>query len=260
MKAREDLPWTPDYDIYELERDGKRAMTAVDLGAAEHAPLATHDHRMQVRTRMLAPRSDGLRSSDEAPALFALEDAISVWLEKAADAIQVGRMLHDGMTTFVFYLTPRGAERVKNDFESSVASSAAPYKLEWGVAKDEAWSFFEQFLLPDVYAMQTISNRRLLEARAEHGDRPEIVREVDHFAYFPSEASVATASAQLAALGYRVEEPSKGDDDTWGIQFHRDERLDGDRPNEFTQEILDVVVPLDGDYDGWGATIETGGQ
>jgi Family of unknown function (DUF695)/Regulator of ribonuclease activity B len=258
MKTRADLPWEPDFDFYELLRDDKRALTTVDLGAAASAPLGTHPWRMQARTRMRAPQPDGLRASEEAPALFALEDTIGAWLEGTADAIQVGRMLCDGMTTFVFYLTSAGAERVKNAFEAEVAAHAAPYTLEWGVAEDADWSFYDRFLFPEIYPMQTISNRRLLAVRAEHGDRTEVVREVDHFAYFALKANAAAASGQLAGRGFRVDEPSKGDDDTWGLQFHRDERLDEDRPTEFTEEILDIVVPLDGDYDGWGAAIVSG--
>jgi hypothetical protein len=257
MKARSGLPWEPDYDIYEMLRDDKRAMTSVDLGAAAHAPLATHSHRMQVRTRMHAPRDDGLRSTEEAPALFALEDAIGEWLEKTADAIQVGRMLHDGMTTFVFYLTPEGAERVKSGFESNIAAEFSTYKLEWGVAPDAEWTFYDRFLFPDVYAMQVISNRRLLAVRAEHHDVREKAREVDHFAYFESKESAVEAAKQLTACGYRVDEPTNDDEGRWSIEFHRDDRLDGDRPDEFTREILDIVVPLEGDYDGWGASIET---
>ena len=42
----------------------------------------------------------------------------------------------------------------------------------------------------------------------------------------------------------------------WGLQFHREDRCDEDRANAFAAEILDIVLPLGGDYDGWGAVIE----
>jgi hypothetical protein len=101
----------------------------------------------------------------------------------------------------------------------------------------------------------------LTAARAEHDDRPELVREVDHVAFFPSADALELAAARLLALGYRVDPPTTATLDTagkWQLAFHRDEALHGGRADAFTWEILDVIVPLGGDYDGWGAVIETG--
>lgn len=43
------------------------------------------------------------------------------------------------------------------------------------------------------------------------------------------------------------------DGDRWALQFHRTDALADGRPDEFTDEILDVILPLGGSYDGWGA-------
>jgi len=108
--------------------------------------------------------------------------------------------------------------------------------------------------------MQSVQNRRLMAARAEYEDRLEVAREVDHLAFFPDAARAKQAAAAFAKLGYRVdplrEEEEQGDTKRWAVEFHRDDRLDEDRPNEITGEILDIILPLDGEYDGWGAVIE----
>jgi regulator of RNase E activity RraB len=96
--------------------------------------------------------------------------------------------------------------------------------------------------------------------RAEHKDRPEVVREIDHLVLFPDEARARQAATAFAKLGYRVDPVRKrkerGGTQAWAVEFHRDDRLDGNRPHEITGEILDIIVPLGGDYDGWGAVIE----
>jgi hypothetical protein len=43
------------------------------------------------------------------------------------------------------------------------------------------------------------------------------------------------------------------DEERWSLQFHRDDALADGRPDEFVSEILDVILPLGGSYDGWGA-------
>jgi hypothetical protein len=43
------------------------------------------------------------------------------------------------------------------------------------------------------------------------------------------------------------------DDERWALQFHRDDALADGRPDDFVAEILDIILPLGGRYDGWGA-------
>jgi regulator of RNase E activity RraB len=245
-------PWTADFDFYATQIEDERAFIALDLGAQSAAPVATHSHRLLVRVRMLAPRPDGLRSSEEADALFALEDTI---VERLAplDALQVGRIVHGGYSTFVFYV-PEATDdgRLRRAF-----GDTQPYVVEVGRTADADWSFYFGFLWPDPYGMQSIQNRRLLHVRGEHGDKADVPREVDHLAIFDDEKKLREAATALERLGFRLDAP-ECDDATgeWRLQFHRDDRVDAERADAFTTEILDVVLPLDGIYDGWGATIE----
>jgi hypothetical protein len=236
MRPSPRATWEADFDLYEARIDDARAILALDLNATREAPLESHPWRLQVRVRMQQPRQDGLRSSEEAPALFALEDRIVERLTNGFGAIRVGRVVHGGYSVFVFYLGADDAARCDAELTAAIGS-----------------------LWPDPYAHQSIMNRRLMLARAEHDDCPEIIREVDHFAYFADEERTREAMRLLANSGFRVDEPHRvegGDGRPWGLQFHRDERLDRGRPDEFVAEILDVILPLGGDYDGWGALIE----
>jgi hypothetical protein len=258
MGSSPSATWEPDFDFYEARIDDARVILALDLAAIRVAPLGSHPHRLQIRIRMLQPRDDGLRSSEEAPALFALEDRIAGVLADEHGAIQVGRVLHAGYSIFVFYVGLVASERCHENLPAIIGDTA-PYRLEWLTEEDADWSYYREFLWPNPYALQSIHNRRLMDVREKHRDCPEIVREVDHFAYFPDEARTRKAMRLLAAAGFRVDEPGRRDTDVerpWGVQFHRDDRLDARRPDEIVTEILDVILPLDGEYDGWGAVIE----
>lgn len=58
-----------------------------------------------------------------------------------------------------------------------------------------------------------------------------------------------------------ADEASDGEadaEDRWALSFHRDDALADDRPDTFVVEILDVILPLGGSYDGWGASHHPG--
>lgn len=233
---------------------GDRMMVAIDLGARPQAPLASHPLRLQLRVAMLSPRPDGLRDGSEADALFQLEDRLVATLEKTADALFVYRLLAQGFTHWVFYLPTERRGAVEQLL--AAAGPIAPYRLDWFVEEDASWEQYGQ-LFPNIYAMQIIMNRRLLQQRQEAGDRAELARPIDHAATFPSREAADAAARALTAHGFEVHAPVARDDGSWLLELVRVDVCAAPRPDEVSFEILKVIEPLGGSYDGWGAIIVT---
>lgn len=241
-----------DWDFYEGAAEQGRAMVLINLGAKAHAPLASHPVRLQVRVAMLQPREDGLRHQDEAPALFALEDRIVAAVTQHCDAVFVARVVAYGATELFFYVpaTQRGAAPRAFD----AMGSAAPYHLQWLDEDDADWAEYRA-LYPNRYALQTIHNRRLQQSMEQSGDRLEVPREVDHVAFFPSRERADAAREALTKAGFRVDAPVE-QAPKWCFEFHRTERCDGGAPDRFVFEVLDLLDPFDGEYDGWGSHVQ----
>jgi hypothetical protein len=118
-------PWRPQFDVYEARLQGDRLFVRIDLAAREYAPIVTHAVQLTVSTMMRAPRPDGQRSGQEAPALFELEDALVANMEQTLDAL------------FVYVAMARGGQQrtfcVPADrplqIESTVAKCGSPYIL-----------------------------------------------------------------------------------------------------------------------------------
>jgi hypothetical protein len=226
-----------------------RLSVMIDLAALPHTPVATHPVRLNVRAAMLRKRADGLRSSEEMDALLSLEEQVVPALEKKANAIHIARLVGQGYTEFLFYVPAE--RRAVADDPNAAAGNVAPYELEWYLEDDPDWTAYRN-LFPDRYDIQTIWNRRVVTAMKENGDLLDRPREIDHLATFPTEDRAREAATALAARGFRAAEPHlKGT--RWWLEFHRTDRCDGHRPDEFTFEILDVVLPLEGQFDGWGS-------
>jgi hypothetical protein len=245
--------WEGDWDFYEGTMEDDRAFITIDLAAQSEAPLESHPLRLQIRFAMQQPREDGLRAREEADAIFAVEDKIVQAMEGAAAAIHVARLTAQGYTELVFYV-PQANREAAEDPPAAVGD-VAPYQLEWFVEDDPEWEKYDE-LFPNVYAMQSISNRRLVRQMVEAGDRIEVAREIDHFAVFPSEKQAREAGEKLTAAGFRMGEPAANDDGRWGVEFQRHDACDGDKPDEFVFQILDLIEPFEGDYDGWGSMLQ----
>jgi regulator of RNase E activity RraB len=249
-----DMPsWEPDFDAYFAMVDGAPASFLVDLAAGPNAPLPTHPTRLQVRVTLAQPREDGMRDAAELEPLGQLEDALVEWLEQTYGAIYVGHLITDGALHVVAYAPP---ERVGDPSDLLEGFDPGDYEVGWLIEDDPEWGMLLEFLYPDAYAMQVIQNRRLMSARAEHGDDPSLVHTVDHTASFATREQADEAAEALARAGFEIEAVTADDQaDGWTVNFKRDERLDGDRPDEFCVEILELIEPFEGAYWGWGAMI-----
>lgn len=244
--------WEQSYNVYMVTMDGAPAAILVDLAAAGHVPLPSHPLRLQIRVPMLKPRADGLRDGAELEALGALEDRFCEALEAQCDAISVGHVIHGGATTIFFY-APESARAALEDLPS-LMDDPGDYDPEWLVEEDPEWSLYREFLYPDPMSMQQILNRQLIETFVEGGDDLAAARPVDHRAYFPSIAKATDARRALAGAGFDVSEPEAPDEaGRVALDFTRSDTLDDGRPDEFCQEIFELIDPFEGEYDGWGA-------
>lgn len=252
--------WEQDFDFYMAMIEDLPASFVVDLAAAPEAPVATHPLLLSIRVEMAMKREDGLRDARELDALGALEDQFVEALEDKVDAIYIGRVVHDGNTTMFLYV-PEAHRAALETLPDLTGAPAEPYLPKWAVADDPQWEHYIGFMAPDDYAQQTIWNRRLLQIFEEKGDVLDVLREVDHMAYFPTKENAESAAEQLRAHGFNcddLEPPTKQEgteeERGWALQFHRDDMLAGGRPDEFVAEIFGIIKPLEGSYDGWGAT------
>jgi hypothetical protein len=156
--------WEPDFDFYEsrFESDTGTGVTRVvlflDMGAAAHAPVASHPVRLLVRIAMRTPREDGLRSEEESDALYAAEDAIAERVTKELDALYVGRVVAEGRVTFAFYVPQASAARAGE--AGGVIGDIAPYVAEWTTEEDAAWAYYKELLYPDDEARKEMRSRR----------------------------------------------------------------------------------------------------
>ncbi|MFZ5444849.1 MAG: DUF695 domain-containing protein [Myxococcota bacterium] len=243
--------WQENFDFYEAKAKTGRAIVALDLAAREHAPVASHPVRLQFRVKMQHARTDGLRSAEESEALFALEDRLVEAVRTKLEGLYVARAVAYGYTEFFFYVPL--AHRAT---DASVLPDAGEYQLEWFAEDDAEWARYGE-LFPDRWSLQTIFNRRIVAQMQEAGDQLDVPRQVDHVAFFPSRLQATAAAEALRGADFQVDEPEAPEksDEPWMLEFHRDDHCADGEPDEFVAEVLELIEPHEGDYDGWGAPV-----
>jgi hypothetical protein len=153
------------------------------------------------------------------------------------------------VATFVFYAT----KAIDAAVEKAIGM-LPPYAPQILVQSDPSWRFYIDALFPDAYAFQGIVNRSTLRELMEHGDELEEPRDIDHVATFPSEALAREAAENLEKASFAVESVGPAEEEgRFAVAFRRREVLDGLEADRFTAQILDLILPLEGEYDGWSA-------
>ena len=270
-------PWEENPDFYHSSWKSMRLLIHLDLGASDVAPLASHPLRLHARFSMRAAGPDGLRSAAEAEPLFALEDLLSSRFRQEVDALYVGRVIGGGEVNLVWYVRALGEGRL-NALGASAMELGGGYDIRLSVTEDPEWSFYFDFLFPDVYNLQVMLNRRRLLTLEDHGDEGTRPRLVEHRARFGSRDEAEETRRRLEALGFEVDEPelepeggqapyaaasgealSDAPDEPlgdWLLCFARRDSLASGRIDAVCIEILDALLPSMGHYEGWGSELQ----
>lgn len=218
--------------------DGEAPLVvALDLDYGPRAPVAELPVRVTIPVAMKAPLPNGLRSSVEAGALFALEDGLARAMATAG-FVRVGRVLTRGRADFIFH----------GPTTELPALPLADYEAAPRVSLDPDWDLYRNILWPGRLECQQISNREVVQTLRKSGDKLDTPRRIDHRVVASDPGAVTPV---LAALGFQIGEIEAG-----RVNFARSDAPD--RIDEVTGQILDAIEGLDGvDYEGWGCEIVT---
>ena len=245
------------WDFYFANVNDVIASLFVDLGIRDSIPDTERPWLLWSWVYFRHRRDDGLSSSEEAPILHQIEDALTKAVKEATVAELVGRITTAGRREFYFY----GPQTDR--FEEAVASalkSFPDYEFDSGTKEDAEWSQYLSVLYPSPEEHQRIKNLHVIEALERHGDPLKTPRPVSHWAYFSSPQDRNKFIAKAVNAGFKVADESKSDDPEaehpYGVTLERIDRVDWDSINEATLVLFRFAQEVSGDYDGWETSVE----
>lgn len=245
--------WTPAFNFYLATSSGDRLFQRIDLEALEHAPVATHPVALSVEITMSNPRDDGLRREEETDSIFEYEAALLRMVEELMDGIFWGLRMRNGINSFEFYLPPGNPDDIARRLEPIL--DIPGYRPTVRIAQDPQWTHYMD-AFPGDFHLQTMYNRSTQLALEDSGDSLVKQRRIDHSAIFDSMEQAEQAVAGLRVAKFRRFTFSQDANGGAVLAFRRRDACDGNKPDDTMIEILDVIEPFGGRYDGWGCLVK----
>jgi len=233
--------------------NNKVASIVVDTGLADNVPIPSKPWLLWVWLYFKTPRADGLSDSDEAPTLWAVEDALVPRLAETCGAIMCGRITTDGRREFFF------CGESSQGFEDLVKQTMAGfpgYRFRGGITEDAPWEHYCQGLFPSTEQQQLIANRDALDSMKKQGDAFSVPREVDHWAYFPSDAERSAFRKAAESAGFVTSSEDRVDGGlSFELVFRRTQTIEQPVIDETVLTLSRLAQQFNGKYDAWGAPV-----
>jgi len=241
------------WDFYMSLVDDEPASIMVDLGIKSSVPMNSHGFMGYMRTKMNAPRPDGLSSQEEFDTLLKIERAVDHVISSDEDAhFYVGRNTSSGHRDFYFYTI--NLERLHQRLEE-VVRDFPKYVFSLGGREDRDWSSYLNFLYPSPADHQRMMDRQVCDQLEAKGDDLSVEREIDHRVYFKEKSSLKNYRDYLNDRDYYDIQMGKTKP-VFGTHFVDFKHLGA--PNQVSDVVYDLytkAIELGGEYDGWGCSV-----
>jgi regulator of RNase E activity RraB len=231
------------------------ASVAVNLNARSEVRIHSYPWRLRVRVHFRSPRPDGLSSSEEAPTLFLIEDALKHQICRECSGIHCGRITSAGHREFYFYAKTNVGFRLA----AQTAVKAFPdYRFELAESHDQDWQFYSSVLYPSDEEFERIANRDLLDELVKRGDVVSIAREVQHWMKFPTHESRTLFRNEAEKAGYMIGYEVQGEGcRPFGLTVFRSQPVRKDLIDETVLQLFQLARRFGGEYEGWETQVTT---
>ncbi len=246
-----------DWDFYMTRVNDEPASILVNLGVGESTPDATRPILLWVWVHFQNPRDDGFCTEDEGESLWQIEDALNEAMTARCGASLVGRITTCGRREFYYYgPVDRGLEDAVRD----TGSKFPVYEFEFGHQPDSDWTHYQDVLYPQPPEMQSIQNRRVVEALKHHGDLLTKPRPVSHWIYFEKADDRQAFIDVVQRDGFEVKPESLSEsqdrEQPYGVTLERVDAIDYESIDDVVLDLFFKAQEFCGRYDGWETSVE----
>ncbi len=243
------------WDVYMAMYEKGPGSTIINLSAKSFAPDTSHPFVIITGITFIQCKPDGLPEKEAFDDLYTLEDAITNVLDMSGSYIHVGIFTYQCERLLYFYV--RDTIELRKKLSALYAKEFAAYKPYTNMREDRNWEAYQSFLYPNEETLDYMSNAKLVNQLIEAGDNPEKIRQIDHWAYFPSEKSRSCFEKKIIGKGFKVGSKSLAGNERMPflLQFSREDMAILSEISRITRELKNDAVKCKGDYDGWETAV-----
>ncbi|WP_165383047.1 DUF695 domain-containing protein [Acinetobacter sp. WCHAc060033] len=239
-----------DWDFYLCDIDGKTGSYFLNLALINIIPIVEKNAFLWIELTLNQPTEDGMSSQQEYDTLISLEDQLIPQITELFNAIYVGRLTHSGTRDFYFYLN-------ENIYDAKLVEKTihkfSDYQIKFGLKNDPLWDIYRETIYPNIYAMQSLTNDRVIRNLENHGDTLVAERPVEHWCYFETSEGRDKFIKTIQTEGFEINSQSYHEENKkpYCVQLVRTDSVELDNINGVTWALLELCIENGGEYDGW---------
>jgi len=193
-----------------------------------------------------------IKSSD----IVEVEKIITSKLKESHNANFVATREVDGWSELYYYASN---EKKFTNIINEVMSEF-DYSFECGSHRDSKFKVYLETLYPDELEFHQIESRHIIETLEAEGDELEASREVEHYAFFQTEANMQRFIHSAENLGFSLKEMvNKSDSDySYGVVLLKNHNVLLETVQNEIVDLLEKIMLEHGYYEGWSTTLVKG--
>ncbi|WP_227940225.1 DUF695 domain-containing protein [Alkalihalobacillus deserti] len=244
------------WNFYIAELDDHLASIVVDLEVTEEVNIKKYKKLFSVKINIKNPTELGYPEEQEDERLGEWEYDLMERLNNE-DIIQVGRLTTNGIREFFYYAKKEKHVKIIDQHALAVFDNNGYETDIIGIEEDEPWAFYYEFLYPNQYHFQHMSNRELVEMLENEKDDLEVPRMIEHWVEFETLEHLKAFERDIRQKGFTTEEyeQEKNEDGTYSITISREDSVDYHLIDSVTDTIIETAQKHNGEYDGWESPV-----
>lgn len=225
-----------------------------DHGIRDSIDTIAPPYLLKVRAAFKQSQTNGMPTNEEFSHLTELEDGLQALAEQH-NSIYVGRVTVEGHRHFYIY-TADSEEAWASRLDQLGGSHGYPLAL--ALERDDDRDGYWQELFPSEDDWQVIKDVGVIEVLGKHGDDGTASRQIDHWAYFPSQDAAEEFCQWAQEKGYELDSSDKVDNEKVYVRFKHIGTVKLADITSHTIALRRRASELGGDYDGWEAPVCVG--
>lgn len=131
------------------------------------------------------------------------------------------------------------------------------YTFECGSHKDQKFKVYLETLYPSELEFHQIESRHIIETLEAEGDDIEVSREVEHYAFFQTEANRERFIETTKELDFKIKElVQQGNSDySYGAVLVKNHSVTLEVVQNEISDLLEKIIVEHGYYEGWSTTL-----
>ncbi len=235
-------------DHWDVYLSKSKTLVRVDVGIIENVPIDGAKTLMEVNMQSRSIFSKKL----DFELLGTVEDEIDSHLTEL-DFV-VGAITYADSKSFYYYTMH---EDSLFNMLNKVLSKYKKLKCEISIAEDPKWEFYLNTLYPDAFEKQWKIDREVIEQLKANNDNLQILREINHWIYFPEIKSREDFKRNLNSNFYRIveEETLQESQYPYRLIISHTSTVEFETINKITTVLLKKTIEAGGNYDGWESPV-----